>query len=141
VERCGLRDRAGWDYWASEQALYKGIAVNAPVRRRPNGTLLPGFTANAGGRPRALADALKEKYRNRLPELMDRLFQLTTPNNPPMVQIAAIRALLDRIMGKSTISIDAVHTNLDIGQTVREMYKNAMIRASKSADGATDGGN
>jgi hypothetical protein len=64
---------------------------------------MPGFTANAGGRPRSLTDALKEKYRNRLPELMDGLFQLTTPNNPPMVQIAAIKELLDRIIGKSTI--------------------------------------
>jgi hypothetical protein len=42
---------------------------------------------------------------------MDGLFLLTGPNNPPMVQIAAIRELLDRLIGKSPISIDAVHTS------------------------------
>ena len=121
-----LRDRAGRGYWASEQALYKGIAVNAPVRRRPNGTLLPGFTANAGGRPRSVTDALKEKYRNRLPELMDRLFFLTGPNNPPMVQIAAIRELLDRLLGKPQVTIEANTARLDISS----MYLAALKRAN-----------
>jgi hypothetical protein len=86
-----------------------------------------------------LPDALKERFRNRVPELMDGLFQLTTPNNPPMVRIAAVRELLDRIIGKSTISIEAAHTTVNFG----ELYRLGMIRAGqafKRADGATDGG-
>jgi hypothetical protein len=106
----------------------QGIAVNAPVPRRANGTIMPGFTANAGGRPRSMTEELKSRYRNRLPELMDGLFQLTTPNNPPMVRIAAVKELLDRIVGKSTVSIDAVTTREDVGV----MYLQALQRAGIS---------
>ena len=101
--------------------------MNAPVRRRPDGTLLPGFTANKGGRPRALADALKEKYRDRLPELMDRLFLLAGPNNPPPVQIAAIRELLDRLLGKPQVTIEA--TNKPDWTSFGAMYVRAMQKA------------
>jgi hypothetical protein len=75
---------------------------------------------------------------HRLPELMDGLFLLTGPNNPPMVQIAAIRELLDRLLGKPQVTVEAHHTSV----SVAELYKNAMIRAGqafKCADGATDG--
>jgi hypothetical protein len=87
---------------------------------------MPGFTANAGGRPRSVTDALKEQFRNRVPELMDRLFLLTGRNNPPMVQIAAIRELLDRLLGKPQVTVEATTARLDIGS----MYLAAMKRAN-----------
>jgi hypothetical protein len=87
----------------------------------------------AGGRPRSLTDALKEKYRNRLPELFENLFRLAAPNNPPMVQIAATRELLDRLIGKSTISIDAVTTKFDFGA--------AYLESLKRVNGVIDGDN
>jgi hypothetical protein len=104
----------------------QGTAVTAPVPRRANGTVMPGYTANPGGRPRSLTDTLKEKYRNRLPELMDRLFLLTGPNNPPMVQIAAIRELLDRLLGKPQVTIEATTARWDAGA----MYLAALKRVN-----------
>jgi hypothetical protein len=76
--------------------------VNAPVRRRPNGTLLPGFTANPGGRP----TSLRARYSRRVPEIFEALMEMATDNSqPPMVQSAAIRLALDHLIGKPQISM------------------------------------
>jgi hypothetical protein len=99
--------------------------VNAPVRRRPNGTLLPGNTANAGGRPRSLTDALKQQYRNRLPELMDGLFLLTKSDNPH-VCIAATVELLNRLIGRPSVMIDTVTEKFDF----RTAYLQALQRVN-----------
>ena len=87
---------------------------------------MPGFTANAGGRPRSVIEELKSKYLNRLPELFENLFRLAAPNNPPMVQIAATKELLDRLIGKPQVTIDAVTTRVDVAQ----LYLSAMKRAN-----------
>jgi hypothetical protein len=106
---------------------------------------MKGFTANPGGRPLSAVTELRARYSRRVPAIFDELMKMATDNSqPPMVQLAAIRLALEYLLGRPAISIDAVHTKVDIGQTVRDMYKNAMIRAGqalKHADGATDGGN
>ena len=87
---------------------------------------MPGFTANAGGRPRSVIEELKSKYLRRLPELFENLFRLAAPNTPPMVQIAATKELLDRLIGKPQVTIDAVTTKVDVAQ----LYLQAMRRAN-----------
>ena len=87
---------------------------------------MPGFTANAGGRPRSVIEELKSKYLNRLPELFENLFRLAAPNNSPMVQIAATKELLDRLIGKPQVTIEAVTTKVDVAA----LYLRAMQKAN-----------
>jgi len=100
--------------------------VNAPVRRRPNGTLLPGFTANAGGRPRS-AD-LRARFSRRLPEIFDRLMEMAMDNSqPPLVQLAAVRLALDHLAGRPAVTTTPTHTSV----SVADLYKNAMAKISR----------
>jgi hypothetical protein len=108
-----------------------GIGMNLPARR-PNGTMMPGSVLNPGGRPRNAIEQLREKYMHRLPELLEGLFELTKSDSPH-VRIAATRELLDRLIGKPQISIDAVTAKVDVGA----MY----LAALKRANGVIDGGN
>jgi hypothetical protein len=57
---------------------------------------------------------------------------LAAPNNPPMVQIAATKELLDRLIGKPQISIDAVTTKVDVAG----LYLAAMKRANAETQSA-----
>jgi hypothetical protein len=102
--------------------------MNTPAQRSADGRLLPGNTVGiAGARPRNIVTELKIRYENRIPELLEGLF-LLTKSDSPHVRIAATRELLDRIIGKSTISIDAVHTKVDVGA----LYLEAMKRANSA---------
>ena len=108
--------------------------MNMPVvhRRRPDGTLLPGQPAlNPGGRTRAVEE-LKARYLPRLPELFDNLIKLTKSKNEA-TQLAAIKELLDRLLGRPNVYVDAVHAKVDVGA----MY----LAALKRANGVIDGGN
>ena len=93
---------------------------------------MPGFTANAGGRPRSVIEELKSKYLRRLPELFENLFRLAAPNNPPMVQIAATKEILDRLIGKPQVTIDAVTTKVDVAG----LYLAAMKRINSETQSA-----
>ena len=95
------------------------------VPRSPDGRLLPGAALNPNGQPRTDIAELRAKYRNRLAELFDKLFALTNSDNE-RTQIAAISELLDRLIGKPQVMIDAVTTKADIGA----MYLAAMKRAN-----------
>jgi hypothetical protein len=92
--------------------------MNAPIvrQRRPNGTLLPGQPAmNPGGRPRTAIEQLRARLLPRLPEFMDGLIELAhSPNEA--TRLAAIREILDRLLGKPAVFVDATTTRLDIGQ-------------------------
>ena len=46
------------------------LNMNAPVRRRPDGTLMKGFTANPGGRPLSAVTELRARYSRRVPEIL-----------------------------------------------------------------------
>src|SRR5262245_54523460 len=49
----------------SDQAVPTGVpTMNVPVQRKPNGQLLPGFTANPSGRPKVVGE-IKELARQR----------------------------------------------------------------------------
>jgi hypothetical protein len=108
--------------------------MNIPVvhRRRPDGTLLPGQPAlNPGGRTRAIEE-LKARYLPRLPEFMDGLVELTRSPNET-TRLAAIRELLDRLLGKPAVFVDTVDTKPDVGKL--------FLRALQRANGATSEGN
>ena len=106
--------------------------MNAPIARRADGTLLPGAVLNGGGRPRNAIEELRAKYMYRLPEMFDGLFQLTN-SEIETIRLQAIREILDRLLGKPAVFVDATHTKADIG----ELY----LAALKRANGVIDGGN
>jgi hypothetical protein len=56
---------------------------------------------------------------------------LRSPNES--TRLSACREILDRVLGRAAIAIDATHTKLDVGQ----LY----LAALKRANGVVDGGN
>jgi len=108
--------------------------MNAPTRR-PDGTMMKGFSANPGGRPTNSIASLRERYLPRLDELMEELWELATNSQSEMVRLAAIREILDRLLGRPAVFVDATHTKVDIGQ----LYLAALKRANGAID--DDGGN
>jgi hypothetical protein len=54
--------------------------MNAPTRR-PDGTMLKGFSANPGGRPRSTIEQVREALLPDLPLFLERLAELTQSNN------------------------------------------------------------
>jgi hypothetical protein len=87
---------------------------------------------NPGGRPRTAIEELRARYLPRLPEFMDALVELTRSRNE-MTRLAAIRELLDRLLGKPAVFVDATHAKFDFGA----LY----LQALKRANGVIDGGN
>jgi hypothetical protein len=109
-------------------------ALTTLRQRRPDGTLLPGQPAiNPGGRPVTAIQELRAKYLPRLDEFMDALVELTHSRNE-MTRLAAIRELLDRLLGKPAVFVDAVHTKLDVEQYVGQLYLDALRRLNQVAD-------
>jgi hypothetical protein len=104
------------------------------VRRGANGRLLPGHAVlNPTGRPRGNGiEQLRQQYMHRLPEFFEVLIDLTKSKNENM-KLRATAELLDRLIGKPQISIDAVTAKVDVGA----MYLAALKRAN--SHGALDG--
>jgi hypothetical protein len=92
--------------------------------------MMPGSVLNPGGRPRNAIEQLREKYMGRLPELLEGLFELTKSGSPH-VRIAATRELLDRLIGKPQVTIDAQVAKFDAGAA----YLQALQRAAAKANG------
>src|SRR6516225_6160578 len=101
--------------------------MNVPaLARRRNGQLIGGRgSLNPAGRPRISIGQLRETYAHKLPILFDRLFWIATHATSERVQIAAISELLDRLLGKPQVTIEATHTSV----SVAELYKAAMLKA------------
>ena len=99
--------------------------MNAPIRR-PNGTMLPGHTPNPGGRPRTAIEELRARLLPRLPEFMDGLIELSKSPNEA-TRLAAIKEILDRLLGKPAVFVDAVTAKVDIGS----LYLAAMKKANE----------
>jgi hypothetical protein len=86
---------------------------------------------NPGGRPRNAIEELRSQYLPRLPEFLERLAELTQSSNEA-TRLAALREILDRLLGRPALFVDAMHTKVDVGA----MY----LAALKRANGAIDGG-
>src|SRR5215471_8171780 len=104
--------------------------LDAPiVPRSPDGRLLPGGPSlNPHGTPRNEIADIRHKYRKRLPELFERLYAIATTSSSERTQISAISELLDRLIGKPQVTIDAVTTKVDVAA----LYLNAMKRANEA---------
>jgi hypothetical protein len=78
--------------------------------------------------------ALGEKYRGRLPQLLENLFVLAAPDKPFMVQIAATKEILDRLIGKPQVTIEATTTRVDVASmylaAMRKFNNETMQRAN-----------
>ena len=102
------------------------------LTRRPNGTMLPGHTANRGGRPAHSIASIRERYLPRLDELMEELVELATNSKSEMVRLAAIKEFLDRMLGRSPVAIDTTVAKFD--------FPSAYLESSKRVNGVIDGG-
>jgi hypothetical protein len=104
-------------------AGYRG-PMTQPTVREPNGRFLQPPAGHRYQKHDIVA--LREKYRHKLPQLLENLFVLAAPDKPYMVQIAATEEILDRLIGKPQVTIDAVTTKVDVAA----LYLNAMKRAN-----------
>jgi hypothetical protein len=106
--------------------------MNAPARR-PNGTLLPGQAAlNPGGRPRGTIEEFRARFNPRMPEVADVLLELMRSPNES-TRLSAVREILDRLLGKPAVFVDATHTKVDIAS----LYLQALKRANGVPTGQT----
>ena len=64
---------------------------------------------------------------------MEGLFELAIHSPSESTRLAAIREILDRLLGKPAVFVDATHTKLDLGV----LY----LQALKRANGVVDDGN
>jgi hypothetical protein len=98
--------------------------MNAPARRS-DGTLLPGSQLNPGGRPRGSIEEFRARVNPRMPEIADVLLELMRSPNEN-TRLSAVREILDRLLGKAAVFVDATHTKVDIGS----LYLQALKRAN-----------
>ena len=89
------------------------------------GKIIPPAGRARAGPPANLVAALRAQYSHRLPELFNVLFLLTKSESENMPLMAA-RELLDRLIGRSVVAIDALHAKVDIG----ELYLRALQKAN-----------
>jgi hypothetical protein len=81
-------------------------------QRHADGRLLPGQASlNPGGRPRTAIEELRARLLPRLPEFMDGLIELTKSPNEA-TRLSAIKEILDRLLGKPAVFVDAVGPDL-----------------------------
>ena len=106
--------------------------MGAHVTRRPDGTLLPGSQLNAGGRPHGAIEEFRARFNPRMPEIAEVLLELMRSPNEA-TRLSAVREILDRLLGKPAVFVDATNTRVDIGQ----LY----LAALKRANGVVDDGN
>jgi hypothetical protein len=98
--------------------------MGAVVQRGPHGHFLPGQSGNAGGRPASLArvrELLKphtERFITELVRLLD--------SKEEAIRLAAIKEFMDRYVGKPVQSVESDVRHMDVGQTIREMYLQAV---------------
>ena len=65
---------------------------------------------------------------------IERLAELTQSSNET-IRLQSLREILDRLLGKPPVAIDATHTKLDVGQ----LYLAALKRANGVVDGGLNG--
>jgi hypothetical protein len=97
--------------------------MNTPIiARRPNGTVVPGARLNPGGRPRSTIEEVRARLLPRLPEYLEALDKLTRSKHEA-TQLAAIREILDRLLGKPAVFVDSTTTKIDIASLYLQALK------------------
>jgi hypothetical protein len=102
-----------------------------PVARGPDGRILPGHSGNPSGRPIGSISDFRRRFEPHMGEVAETLLALMRSPNES-TRLSACREILDRVLGRAAIAIDATHTKVDIGQ----LY----LAALKRANGVVDGG-
>ena len=104
-----------------------------PVARGPDGRILPGHSGNPAGRPKGAISEFRAFFDPHMPEVAQTLLALLhSPSES--IRLSACREILDRMLGRAAIAIDATHTKVDIGQ----LYLAALKRANGVIDGGSD---
>jgi hypothetical protein len=109
--------------------------THAPARRA-NGTLLSGQAAlNPGGRPRSTIEEVRAQLLPRLPEYLEAIDKLTRSRHEA-TRLAAVKEILDRLLGKPAVFVDSTHTRVDIASLYLQALKQvngAVVEAPASS--------
>ena len=65
------------------------------------------------------------------------LIELTKSSNEA-TRLAAIREILDRLLGKPAVFVDAVHTKVDVGALYLQALKRARVDGGNTSNGSND---
>jgi hypothetical protein len=99
--------------------------MNAPVSRRPDGTLLPGSQLNSGGRPTGSLSEFRARFQPHMPEVAETLLALMRSPNES-TRLSACREICDRMFGRAPVFVDTTTQTLNIGQ----LYLRALEQAN-----------
>ena len=106
-----------------------------PVARGPDGRILPSHSGNPSGRPVGSISEFRARFQPHMAEVAETLLALMRSPNEN-TRLSACGEILDRVLGRAAIAIDATHTKVDIGQ----LYLSALKRANSSIDGGNSVG-
>lgn len=107
-----------------------------PIIRDPAGRFLPGTRANPGGRPQ-MPDDIREALEAGAPAAVARLVQLVGSDDD-RVALAASEALLSRLYGKPSQTLDAKVETTNIQQEhLRILQEIAARREARRQDAET----
>src|SRR6516162_4646284 len=80
-----------------------------PVARGPDGRILPGHSGNPSGRPVGSISEFRARFEPHMAEVAETLLALMRSPNES-TRLSACREILDRVLGRAAIAIDATHT-------------------------------
>jgi hypothetical protein len=91
--------------------------------------LLPGSQLNAGGRSAGSINEFRRRFEPHMPEIVEVLLELLRSKNES-VRLSAVHEILDRVLGKAAVFVDATNTRVDVGQ----LYLAALRRANSEVE-------
>jgi hypothetical protein len=106
--------------------------MSVPAQRDPRGRLLPGFTGNAGGRPKG-AGEIRELARQYVPAALTKIGELVGSADP-RVALAAAQEVLNRVYGKPLQSVESEVRTLDMGMLYLAAVQAANAKPSAAID-------
>jgi hypothetical protein len=93
-------------------------------KRAPNGFFLPGQSGNPLGKPRRVGE-ITDLALQEAPAAFAKIVELMGHKDPKVAMAAAVH-ILDRAFGKPAQSIQSDVRHMDVGQTIRELYLQAV---------------
>jgi hypothetical protein len=88
--------------------------MNVPVQRKPNGQLLPGFTANPSGRPKVVGE-ITVLARQHAPAAFKRVCDLVESNDE-RIALAAAQEILNRAYGRPVQAVESKVEKVSMSQ-------------------------
>jgi hypothetical protein len=99
--------------------------MNVPAQRKPNGQLLPGFTANPSGRPKVVGE-IRELARQHAPAAFKRICDLVESDDE-RIALAASQEILNRAYGRPVQAVESKIEKVSMSQS--------FVRAARLANG------